>query len=151
WQVKAKNYDEYSNRLIGSFTNTWQVTDDFSVRARFSADMTALRTEDKQPSEKPLSIDKNTGYYGLGSQNANGYYTDLLATYNKQVTEAIRLGVMAGYTATKSQDTYIHRGTNGGLSVRDWFDLNASNNTATWNDRYNYKNNMLRDALFGSV
>jgi TonB-linked outer membrane protein, SusC/RagA family len=151
WQVKAKNYDEYSNRLIGSFTNTWQVTDDFSVRARFSADMTALRTEDKQPSEKPLSIDKNTGYYGLGSQNANVYYTDLLATYNKQVTEAIRLGVMAGYTATKSQDTYIHRGTNGGLSVRDWFDLNASNNTATWNDRYNYKNNMLRDALFGSV
>src|SRR5690606_29894824 len=52
---------------------------------------------------------------------------------------------------TKSQDTYVHRGTNGGLSVRDWFDLNASNNTASWSDRYNYRNNMLRDALFGSV
>ncbi|WP_036603753.1 SusC/RagA family TonB-linked outer membrane protein [Olivibacter sitiensis] len=151
WNVLAKDYDEYSNRVISSVTNTWQVTNDFSVRARFSADMTSLKTEDKQPTERPLSIDNSTGYFSLGSQNANIYYTDLLATYNRQVTETVKLGAMLGYTATKSQDTYVQRNTDGGLSVRDWFDLNASNNIARWNDNLNYRRDMLRDALFGTV
>src|SRR5690606_13283114 len=72
WNSKTKQYDEYSNRVLGSVTNTWQVTSDFSLRARFSADMTSLRTEDKQPNEKPLAYE-NTGYFGLGHQNANIY------------------------------------------------------------------------------
>lgn len=39
----------------------------------------------------------------------------------------------------------------GGLSVRNWYDINASVNTIGGNSRYNYRRNMLRDALFGAV
>jgi len=151
WNTLANQADEYSNRLIGSFTNTWQVTPELSLRARFSADVTAMKSENKNPTERPISIDPNTGSYSLGNQNANVYYTDLLATYSKKVTESVTLGAMAGYTATKSQDTYVQRNTDGGLSVRDWFDLNASVNTARWNDDLNYRRNMLRDAVFGTL
>ena len=147
WNVKARKYDEYSNRLISSFTNTWQITDDFSVRGRFSADMTNLKIDDKQPNERPLSLE-NTGYYALQSQNANIYYTDLLASYSKQVTADVKLGVMAGYTATKSQTTTLNSYTDGGLSVRNWYDINASVNQA----RTNASNlNSLRDAVFGTL
>ncbi len=151
WNTKAKTYDEFSNRLIGSFTNTWQVTSDFSLRARFSADVTSMKTEDKQPTERPLSLDNSTGFYALGSQNAYIYYTDLLATYSKQITPDVKIGALLGYTATKSQDTFLQRETNGGLSVRNWYDLNASVNLARFSDRYNYVRNRLTDALFSSV
>ncbi len=150
WNTLARNYDEHSNRIIGSVTNTWQVFEDLSLRARFSADMTSVRTDDAQPNEVPLQFG-NSGYFGLGNQNANIYYTDLLATYNKQLTDDLKLGVMAGYTGTKSLDTYVQRETNGGLSVRNWYDINSSVNTIGGNSRYNYRRNMLRDAVFGTI
>lgn len=150
WDSKAKQYDENSNRLIGSYTATWSITDDLSLRSRVSADVTALRTESKQPNEVPLAFG-NSGGYSLGNQNANIYYTDLMATYNKQLNEDIKFGVVAGYTATRTQDTYVQNETDGGLVIRDWFDTNASLNPAKPNERYNYRKNMLRDAIFGTV
>lgn len=150
WNMKARQYDEYSNRVIGSVTNTWQVFSDLSVRARFSADITSQKTEDKEPNTVPLQFD-NSGYFGLGTQNANIYYTDLLANYKKQVTPDIAIGAMVGYTATRSLDTYVQRETASGLSVRNWYDINASVNTIGGNSRYNYRRNMLRDAVFGAL
>lgn len=147
WNVKARNYDEYSNRLISSFTNTWQITEDFSLRGRFSADMTNSKIDDKQPNERPLSLE-NTGYYGLHNQTANIYYTDLLASYSRQVNQDIKLGAMVGYTATKSQSTNMNSYTDGGLSVRNWYDINASVNQARTSTS---RLNSLRDAVFGTL
>lgn len=147
WNVLGKQYDEYSNRFIGSFTNTWQITSDLSVRGRFSADLTNMRIEDKHPNEVPLSIG-NSGYYALQNQTGNIFYTDLLATYNKSISKDLKIGAMLGYTATKSENIYMTSNTDGGLSVRDWFNINASINQArTSNSRVN----MLRDAFFGTL
>jgi len=150
WRTKAFNNDEHSNRVISSVTNTYQVTGALSIRARFAADMTSMRTEDKEPNTQPLAFG-NSGYFGMGTQNANIYYTDLLASYSKQVAQDVKLGAMLGYTGTKSLDTYVHRETAGGLSVRNWYDLNASVNAIGGSDRYNYRRNMLRDAVFGTL
>lgn len=150
WNTKAKRADEYSNRLIGSLTNTWEIFSDLSLRARFSADVTSLKTEDREPNYRPLQFG-NGGYFGLGNQNANVYYTDLLANYRKQINPDIAIGAIVGYTATKSIDTYVQRETATGLSVRNWYDINASVNTAGANARYNYRRNMLRDAVFGTL
>lgn len=150
WNTKARQYDEYSNRVIGSVTNTWQIFTDLSVRARFSADITSQKTEDKEPNAIPLQFG-NSGYFGLGTQNANIYYTDLLANYKKQINQDFALGAMVGYTATRSLDTYVQRETATGLSVRNWYDISASVNTIGGNSRYNYRRNMLRDAVFGAL
>lgn len=147
WNVKAKKYDEYSNRLIGSFTNTYQITNDLSLRARFSADVTGGRIEDKQPNEKPLAFE-NTGFYSIKNQNANIYYADFLASYSKQVTQDVKLGAIVGYTATKTLSTDVEAVTSGGLSVRDWFDVNSSVNLSRG---YSVKRNRLQDALFGTL
>lgn len=150
WDTKAKKYDEYSNRVLASYTATWNVIEDLDLRARFSADVTSQRFEDKQPTEKPLAYEY-TGSFSIGNQNANVYYTDLLATYRKNLTDDLKLGVNLGYTATKTDDTYVQSETDGGLSARDWFDLNASYNLVKRNDRFNYRNRMLRDAFFGTL
>lgn len=150
WNTRAKQYDEYSNRLLGSYTTTYNITDDLFIRGRFSADVTSQKTEDKQPNERPLSYE-NSGFYSLGNQNANIYYTDLLASYSKQITPDFKLGAVAGYTATKTEDTYVQNETKLGLSVRNWFDVNASVNQPVRSERYNYKNNMLREAMFGTL
>jgi len=94
---------------------------------------------------------ENTGFFSLGNQNANIYYTDLLASYTKQINKDLKLGVVGGYTATKFQDTYVQNETKNGLSVRNWFDINASISPSVRNEKYNYRNNMLRDALFGTL
>lgn len=150
WDSKAKQYEENSNRIIASYTGTWNILENLSVRARISTDMTAQKTESKQPNEKPLAYE-NGGFYSLGNQNANIYYTDLMASYTKDITKDIKLGANLGYTATKSQDTYVENETNGGLSVRNWFDVNASIDQFKRDPKYNYRKNMLRDALFGTL
>lgn len=150
WNTKARKYDEYANRVIGSVTNTYNITPDLYVRARFSADMTSLKVEDREPNAVPLQFG-NSGYFGLGSQNANIYYTDLLASYSKQLSTDFKMGAVVGYTGTKSLDTYVQRETTTGLSVRDWYDINASVNNIGGNTRYNYRRNMLRDAVFGTL
>lgn len=150
WNVKARQYTELSNRVIGSFTNTLQLTPDLSLRARFSADMTSMRTEDKEPNRIPLAYG-NSGFYALGQMTGNIYYTDLLASYRKAITPDFELGAMVGYTATRNQEVYVQRETSGGLSVRNWYDLNGSVDLARFNARYNYRRYMLRDAVFGTI
>ncbi|PRD49135.1 SusC/RagA family TonB-linked outer membrane protein [Sphingobacterium haloxyli] len=150
WNSLARSADEYSNRVIGSFTNTWQITDNFSVRGRFSADMTNMRTEEREPNEIPLTFG-NSGAFRLGQMSGNVYYTDLLATYKKDINEDYSFGVMGGYTGTRTQENFVQRQTEGGLHIRDWYDLNASVNLVRGNERWNYRRNVLRDAVFGTV
>lgn len=151
WNTLAKQYDEYSNRFIGSFTNTLQFTSDFNVRARISADITSQKTDDKQPTEIPNALITNssyTGYYALTSLTANVYYTDLLATYKKSLSQDLSLSAMAGYTATKTESTTQLSYTVNGLSVRDWFNINASMDQAKTTVT---PQSQLRDALLGTL
>lgn len=150
WNSLARSADEQSNRVIGSFTNTWQITNDFSVRGRFSADMTNMRTEEREPNEIPLAFG-NSGAFRLGQMSGNVYYTDLLATYKKDISEDYSFGVMGGYTGTRTQENFIQRQTEGGLNIRDWYDLKSSVNLIGANDRWNYRRNVLRDAVFGTL
>jgi iron complex outermembrane receptor protein len=147
WRVKEHNEDEYSNRVIGSVTNTWQVVKDLRFRARFSTDLTSMRSESKQSTEIPLSFG-NSGYFGMNSYQNNILYGDALLTYTKQINSDIELNVMGGYTATKETQTILGRGTNGGLSTENLFDIAASVNTANSSSG---RFSMVRDAIIGTA
>lgn len=149
WNIKARSSEEYSNRLIGSFTNTYQITDDFSIRGRFSADITSTRIEERSPNRFPLVFgNDNESRFELKNLNANIYYTDLLASYSKQITSDVKLGAMAGYSGTKYQNYSLNGFTDGGLSVRNWYDLSASVNPSRSSGS---RPHSLRDALFGTL
>lgn len=73
WRVKEYNEDEYSNRVIASMTNNWQIIDNLRLRTRVSNDFTSMRTETKQSTEIPLAFG-NSGYFGLNDyQNSLVY------------------------------------------------------------------------------
>lgn len=147
WRINEHNEDEYSNRVIGSLTNNWQIIDNLQLRARIATDFTSQRTETRQSTERPLAFG-NSGYFGLTSYTNNILYGDVLLTYSKRLTPDFELSVMGGYTATEEKGTTVSRGTNGGLSTENLFDIAASVNTPnSGSSRYS----LVKDAFLGTV
>jgi TonB-linked SusC/RagA family outer membrane protein len=147
WRVKEHNEDENSNRVIASITNNWQIVNDLRLRARIATDFTSQKTESKQSTEIPLAFGYS-GYFGLSNYQNTIVYGDVLLTYTKQITPDIEMNVMGGYTANKETGTTVSRGTNGGLSTENLFDIAASVNTPTsGSSRYN----LVEDAFLGTI
>ncbi len=147
WSVNEVQLDEYSNRIIGNLTNTWQITNDLKLRGRVATDYTSEKTETASPNTIPLAFG-NSGSFSLASYQDNILYGDLLATYSTKITEAITLGVNAGYTAQKQTVQRLSLSTNGGLSTENMFDISASVNTPTGG---NSRSSLVKDAFFGTL
>lgn len=147
WRVKEQHEDEYSNRVIASLTNNWQIINDLKLRARIATDFTSQRIETRQSTEKPLAFG-NSGSFGLSSYQNSILYGDVLLTYTKKVAPDLEMNVMGGYTANKETGTTLSRSTNGGLSTENLFDIAASVNTPySGSSRYS----LVKDAFIGTV
>lgn len=147
WSVNEVQLDESSNRAIANLTNTWQITDDLKLRGRIATDYTSEKTEDARPNTKPLAFG-NSGSFSLSSFQSNILYGDLMATYSKKVTEDITLGAIAGYTSQKNTIQRLNRGTNGGLSTENMFDISATVNRANSGSS---RSTLVKDAFFGTA
>lgn len=147
WRVNKINEDEYSNRVIASLTNNWQILKDLRFRTRLSTDFTSMRTESRSATERPLAFG-NSGGFGLSSYLSSILYGDALLTYTKKLNKDLELSVMGGYTANKEISQNISRSTNGGLSTENMFDLAASINTPnSGSSRFS----LVKDAFVGTV
>ncbi|SFA52470.1 TonB-linked outer membrane protein, SusC/RagA family [Pedobacter suwonensis] len=151
WNVRENNENEFSDRIIGSLTNTLSITDNLKLRARVSSDITSQKTETSKPNEVPIAFNPNSGFFGLMNYNSKILYGDALLTYSKKITKDIGITAMGGYTATRETYNSVQRETNGGLSVENWYDLSASNNMATFNNGLNYRRTLVKDALLGTL
>lgn len=147
WRVNEHNEDEYSNRVIASLTNHWQIINQLRLRARIATDFTSQRTEVKQATEVPLTFG-NSGYFGLNSFQNTILYGDVLLTYTQRITSDLELNVMGGYTANKETGNFVSRSTNGGLSTENLFDVAASVNTPNGDSR---RTSLVRDAFIGTI
>ncbi|GAB3666995.1 SusC/RagA family TonB-linked outer membrane protein [Echinicola sediminis] len=127
WRVNKHRASELSNRVIGSLTNHIDITDELNLRARVSTDFTSRYSEDKQATTRPLAFGPS-GYFGMQSEVFNILYGDLMLNYTKKITDEVTLSAMAGYTARRESIRSISRGTNGGLSTENLFDVVASTN-----------------------
>lgn len=150
WRVKENRSEERSDRVIANITNTWTIIPSLKLRTRFGADVTMMRTEDKNTSERPLTFGYS-GYFGMANYTDNLFYTDAMLTYTKKVNEDIELGIMGGYTATKDVSTNTVAETNGGLSTENMFDLAASVNKANINLDRSYRNYLVKDAFIATI
>ncbi len=129
YRVKMHQLLEVSNRVIASMTNNYTILPDLKLRTRLATDFTSAKDETRQPNEVPLAFG-NSGYFGLGQTQNTILYGDMLMTYTKKINDDLELNAMGGYTATKESMTRTSRGTNGGLSTENLFDVAASVNTA---------------------
>ncbi|MFD2033650.1 SusC/RagA family TonB-linked outer membrane protein [Belliella marina] len=125
WRVNNHRSTELSNRVIGSLTNTFIITDDLNIRARISTDFTNRYSEDQNATERPLAFGPS-GYFGMEAETFNILYGDIMLNYSKSLTEDVTLSAMVGYTGRRESYTSIGRGTAGGLSTENLFDVVAS-------------------------
>lgn len=147
WRLKEYNEDEYSNRVIASMTNTWQIMNDLRLRTRVATDFTSQRTETRQTTEIPLAFG-NSGYFGLNNYQTSIVYGEALLTYTKKLNRDLELSAMGGYNASKELSTSISRGTNSGLSTENMFDISASVNLPnSGSSRFS----LVKDAFLGTL
>ncbi len=147
WNVNEVQLDEYSNRVIGNLTNTWQITKDLKLRGRIATDFTSEKTENANPNTIPLAFG-NSGGFSLASYQDNILYGDIMATYSTKITEQITLGANAGYTAQQQKVQRLSVSTNGGLSTENMYDISASVNTPTGSSS---RSSLVKDAFFGTL
>lgn len=150
WNVRENQENEYSDRVIASLTNTWDIVEDLKLRARISTDNTSRRIENENPNDKPL-VFGNSGSFGFSNYLAKVLYGDVLLTYTKKITPDFGISAMGGITATRENYTSLQRETRDGLSVENWYDLNASVNQTNANGGLNYRNYLTKSAYIGTV
>lgn len=146
WNQLANSYDETTNRFIASGTVNYNILPGLNLRGRIGTDFTGYHLEDKQKSSQPISYGA-TGYYGVQNNQYVFSSGDLLLSYNRKIAKDFSFTASAGYQARKEFYSYSSAGTNGGLTVENWFSLSATKNTEkTGATSRSY---LVKDGLFG--
>ncbi|QNF34510.1 SusC/RagA family TonB-linked outer membrane protein [Adhaeribacter swui] len=133
WRQIKNNEDEYQNRLISSVTLNYEITKNLRFRGRVGNDFTSINIENEQFNEYPLAFNgtNSTGYYGLNSGRYSILYTDELLTYSNKFSDDFDFSVSGGFQGRQETHRYQSSGTNGGLLVENWFNLNNSQGFVT--------------------
>ena len=147
WHILGKERYETNNRLLASVTPTWTIADGLSLRGRIATDFTSNTYESNEHSERPLMYGAS-GYYGLTNRRDEIYYGDIMLQFRRALTDLIEINANAGWQGRAETMFSSTVGTNGGLSVENWFNLASSTNKA---DASMGKSQLLKTALFGAV
>lgn len=147
WNIFGKEQLERNNRFLGSIRPSWQITDWLTLSGRLGTDLTTNAIESKQRNERSLAF-QNGGYYGLENNRYEIYYGDIMLTFDKYLTEKFNLQAMVGWQGRQEKALNTSVGTNNGLSVENWFHLNASNDKANAGMT---KLEYLKTAWFGTL
>ncbi len=146
WNIRKKTEEEETNRLIGNLTATVDIYDGLSLRVKAGTDFTSDKIEAKHSTEKPLVIG-NSGYYGLHDKRYEIYYGEALLQYAKDFNETWGVTATAGYMGRQEKMNNAKVGTDGGLSVENWFHINASVNNIK--EAKMDKQSFIKEAFFG--
>ena len=147
WNIFGREQFETNNRFLGSVRPSWQITDWLTLSGRIGTDLTSNTIELEEHNKRSLAFG-NGGYYGLSNDKYEIYYGDVMLTFDKYLTEKFNLQAMAGWQGRQEKVFNNSVGTNNGLSVVNWFHLNASNDKANASMT---KSEFLKTAWFGTL
>jgi TonB-linked SusC/RagA family outer membrane protein len=147
WRINQHRSYERSNRIISSATVNWEIITGLKLRGRIAADVTSMKTENKNSTEVPLAFGYS-GAYSLENRSDNHLYGDLILSYSKNITPDIEIGASAGYTANQQISAQTYTGTTDGLTFENRFDITSSANPASTSSARSY---FVRDAFFGTI
>ncbi|KAA0990866.1 SusC/RagA family TonB-linked outer membrane protein [Dyadobacter aurulentus] len=147
WNTRKNKSYEYSDRVIASITQHWDILESLKLRGRIATDYTNERLESRGYSAVPLAFGYS-GDFGMNNNLYNNVYGDVLLTYTKKIGEDATFSALGGYTANRTLNTFVSRSTNGGLSTENFFDVSASVNVAGGKET---RSRYLRDAYMGTV
>ena len=129
WNILGREQYETNQRLIASVTPQWQITKDLLIKGNIATDWTHQDVELKEHQETASVFSGYGGYYRLEKRDYQTLYGDVLVNYTKKITDKIAIDANVGYSARREKALTSSVSTNGGLTVENWFDLNASAKT----------------------
>jgi TonB-linked SusC/RagA family outer membrane protein len=147
WNIFGKEHYESQNRLMANITPSWEIAKGLKLTTRIATDLTATKVEKKEQVEQSI-VFGDYGYYGLDNNRYEIYYGDAMLSYDAQLTEDLGLNATVGWQGRLEEATDVSVGTSSGLSVENWFHLNASKGTkqASMNSQQ-----FLKTAAFGML
>ncbi|TWV15489.1 SusC/RagA family TonB-linked outer membrane protein [Bacteroidaceae bacterium HV4-6-C5C] len=147
WNIFGKEQFETENRLMANITPSWEIAKGLTLRGRVATDFTATKLENKEQVEQSI-VFGNYGYYGLQNDRYEIFYGDVMLNYNLNLTDKLGLDATIGWQGRKEKYSQTGVSTSGGLSVENWFNLNASKGTKqAWMDDKSF----LKTAAFGML
>lgn len=150
WRLNKHQSFEHSNRIIANISQRWEIIKGLSITGRISTDYTAERIENETATTNPSVLYANPGGgYSLSNSNNSLVYGDVLLNYTTKLTEDLGFSFMGGYTARKQEYYYTSRGTSGGLSTENFFDIAASINTPAGSGSRRWRD--LQDAVLATA
>lgn len=130
WRINEHQIRENNNRIIATLQQNWEIVKGLNLQGRISTDYTTEDNESWNSTRFPSALYNNpAGGFSLSNGVNNLLYGDVLLTYETDLTPAVTMEATAGYTAKRLQTKYVSRGTSGGLSPENFFDISASINT----------------------
>lgn len=144
WMQRENQYDEYTNRIMATGKINYKILNNLSIRATIGTDFTSYYSENKQPNTVPLAVE-SSGYYGTNQNRYSILYGDIMLSYNTKLSESIGLNLQGGYQGREENYNYSSQNTLGGLSQRNWYSMNASNESSRGTSS---RQNMIKDGLF---
>lgn len=149
WNILGKEQLENNNRLIASVTPSWQIVKGLTLKGSIATDYTTQKQENKDYAGTNTALAGSyQGYYGIQHREYATVYGDAMLNWDKNLTDDINLNTNIGWSARREQYSASSAGTNGGLTVENWFNLAASAQKANADMGYS---DFLKQAFFGTV
>lgn len=148
WNILSKEYLNNTNRLLANVTPSWQIIKGLTLKGRIATDYTAEKIEQKEQANNSPMINKNVGYYMARNNRYEIFYGDVMLNYDTNLTDKLGMNAMVGWQGRTEKEFNTWANTNGGLSVENWFHLNASNEPKSSEMR---KLSLLKTAYFGTL
>lgn len=149
WRIHEHHANENNNRIIATLTQNWEIVKGLDLQGRISTDYTTENIESWNSTRFPSALYANpAGGFSLNNSVNSLLYGDVILSYKATLTPALDMTARTGYTAQKDRYNFTSRGTNGGLSPENFYDIAASINTPNSGSA---RSELVKDAIFGTL
>ena len=149
WNILGKEQLENNNRLIASVTPSWMIVKGLTLKGNIATDYTTQKQENKEYAGTNTALAGSyQGYYGIAHRQYTTIYGDALLNWDYDLTDDLNLTTNVGWSARREMYSASSTGTNGGLTVENWFNLAASAQKANSGMGYS---DFLKQAYFGTM
>ncbi|WP_372753442.1 SusC/RagA family TonB-linked outer membrane protein [Mariniflexile sp.] len=101
WLINRNQSKDIAQRVLASVSVKYQITDDFSLQSRGSFDKSFFTYDKKLYAGSDLTFVPETGRYILEKTENTQQYLDLIANYNKNLSEDFDFNLTLGTSLTK--------------------------------------------------
>ena len=147
WNIYGREQFEDHNRLIASVTPSWQIIPGLTLKGSIATDYTGEKIELNEHMETASVFGGTSGNYVLTNRTYQTIYGDALLNFNKTFGK-FGIDANVGYSARNESMIMSKVRTDDGLSVENWFHINASNKPAKASMG---KSEFLKQAIFATA